>query len=149
MQHFTRRRWTTILTLPVSYSVHKGKHFLFQLWLHKILNLFTMGSVHSLHLKKPHSQVHKIKIQAALGNANYFIHLLGKWLFRLSLKYFKNVSLTSTLICKSYQEYHPIFRCYIYMSIEKLLICKICQAGFNEGDFKVAKSQRYLLLTNL
>ena len=34
MEHFSRRRWTTILARSVSYSVHEGKLFLFQLWVY-------------------------------------------------------------------------------------------------------------------
>ena len=31
-EHFSRRRWTTIKAPVVSYSVHEGNNFLFQLW---------------------------------------------------------------------------------------------------------------------
>ena len=45
MEHFGRRRWTTIPAPLVSYSVHKGKHFLFQLWVDVFLSWFITGQV--------------------------------------------------------------------------------------------------------
>ena len=45
MEHFSRRRWTNILAQAVSYSVHEGKQFMFQLWVRYFLSWFTMGSV--------------------------------------------------------------------------------------------------------
>ena len=43
MEHFSRRRWTTTLAPLLSYSVHEGKHFLFQLWVDYFLSWFTTG----------------------------------------------------------------------------------------------------------
>ena len=44
MEPFSRRRWTIITGLLLSYSeVHEGKHFLFQLWEDYFLCWFTTG----------------------------------------------------------------------------------------------------------
>ena len=47
IENLSSRRWTTIPAPLVSYSVHEGKHFLFQLWVDYFLSWFTMGPVWS------------------------------------------------------------------------------------------------------
>ena len=44
-EHFSIRRWITLSALSVSYSVHEGKYFLFQLWVDYFLSWFTTGKV--------------------------------------------------------------------------------------------------------
>ena len=52
MEHFSIRRWKNIPAPLVSYSVHEGKHFLFQLWVDFFLSWFTTGPVVHLLLLK-------------------------------------------------------------------------------------------------
>ena len=45
MEHFCKRRWSTKPVLLVSYSIHEGKHFWFQLWVDYYLSWFTTWPV--------------------------------------------------------------------------------------------------------
>ena len=80
LEHFSRRRWTTIPASLVSYSVHEGKHFVVSAVRVLFLKLIYHGAGTVVHLR-----LHKFSM------TNYIIWLCLHWIlsrsgFELSVK---------------------------------------------------------------